>query len=66
MKVYGLVIQDEKALTNFDLNEYAWRLGIGNFRGFVYTGYAPQDTKDPRYQDLKTTEEFKNGEAVIQ
>ena len=37
MKVYGLVIPDGKGLTNFDLDEYARKLSIENFRG-VFMG----------------------------
>ena len=40
MKLYRLVIQDEKVLTNFDLNEYA-RLGIGNFQGVFMRDTLP-------------------------
>ena len=42
MKVYGLVIPDGKALTNFDLNEYARRLEIVNFRGVFLRDMLPK------------------------
>ena len=42
MKVYGLVIQDEKTLTNFDLNEYVRRLGNGNARGVFMRDTLPK------------------------
>ena len=42
MKVYGLNIPEDKGLTNFDLNEFAKRLGIGDFRGVFMRDTLPK------------------------
>ena len=41
MKVYGLDIANDKGLTNFDLNEYAQKLKIINFRGVFMRDTLP-------------------------
>ena len=42
MKVYGLDISDDRALTNIDLYRYAHELKIDNFRGVFMRNTLPR------------------------
>ena len=42
MKVYGLVIPDDKGLTNIDLYKYARQLNIPHFRGIFMRDTLPR------------------------
>ena len=41
MKVFGLNIPDAKGLTNIELEDYAQKLGIDNFRGVFMRDTLP-------------------------
>ena len=41
MKVYGLIIPDAKGLTNVELDMYAKKLRINNFRGIYMRDTIP-------------------------